>query len=252
MSEPQPEIIINNKVALYQSNDDATAISQEEVAQPDKLEEWQIEYIASCNSYLERIQKQNQPQPPPPLSKRLATPRHGLSLSVSVRTRQESFVPPVKESDTISLIISDSSGGTLFLGNAENAKIKCCHVSAILNVTPEDSKCSHPEHTTIARLQIPILDGWHQNISQYFQSTFDFIDRYIAGGIYVHCHAGVSRSATIVIAYIMQKQRISFNEAYQLVKSKRPCISPNLDFMGALSSFEKELGIEPSHENFRL
>ena len=250
MSEPQPEININNKVALYQSNDGATAISQEGVAQPEELEEWQIEYLASCNSYLERVQKRNQPQPP--LSKRLATPRVGLSLSMPVRPPKQSFVPPVKESDTVSLIISDPSIGTLFLGNAENAKIKCCHVSAILNITTMNSVCSHPEHATIARLQIEIDDGWYQNISQYFQSTFDFIEQNIAGGIYVHCHAGVSRSATIVIAYIMQKQRISFNEAYQLVKSKRPCISPNLDFMGALSSFEKELGIEPSHENFRL
>jgi hypothetical protein len=61
------------------------------------------------------------------------------------------------------------------------------------------------------------------------------------GNVLVHCYAGVSRSASIVIAYLMHKHKISLLDAMKLVKSKRSCISPNVGFLLQLKDFEKEL-----------
>lgn len=61
------------------------------------------------------------------------------------------------------------------------------------------------------------------------------------GCVFVHCHAGISRSATICIAYIMKAMQWDLSKAYEFVKEKRPCISPNLHFMGQLLEFEKQL-----------
>ena len=58
-------------------------------------------------------------------------------------------------------------------------------------------------------------------------------------GVLVHCYAGVSRSATVTVAYIMKHLKMPLNEAYQFVKNKRPVISPNLNFMGHLLNYEK-------------
>lgn len=63
------------------------------------------------------------------------------------------------------------------------------------------------------------------------------------GRVLVHCHAGVSRSATVSMAYIMKSLNYDLRSAYDFVKSKRSCVSPNLHFMGQLLEFEKRLGI---------
>lgn len=59
--------------------------------------------------------------------------------------------------------------------------------------------------------------------------------------VLVHCMAGISRSVTITIAYLMKYHRMSTQRAYQYLKDMRPAISPNLNFMGQLIEFERSL-----------
>lgn len=57
----------------------------------------------------------------------------------------------------------------------------------------------------------------------------------------VHCQAGISRSATICLAYLMMKQRVRLEEAFEFVKQRRSVISPNFSFMGQLLQFESQV-----------
>ncbi|KAG6448701.1 hypothetical protein O3G_MSEX005640 [Manduca sexta] len=58
--------------------------------------------------------------------------------------------------------------------------------------------------------------------------------------VLVHCNAGVSRTSMVAIAYLMQYKNMSYDDAYELVKDKRPAIQPN-------DGFKKQLrGIKPS------
>ena len=59
--------------------------------------------------------------------------------------------------------------------------------------------------------------------------------------VLVHCQAGVSRSPTIVIAYLMRQFGISTNDAFNKVREKRPIISPNIVFMSQLMDYESRL-----------
>lgn len=68
-------------------------------------------------------------------------------------------------------------------------------------------------------------------------------------GILVHCLAGISRSVTVTVAYLMQKLNLSLNDAYDFVKRKKSNISPNFNFMGQLLDFERTLGLTSPCDN---
>ena len=100
---------------------------------------------------------------------------------------------------------------------------------------------AYPLIYTYKKLQI--LDLPETDITQHFDNCFQFIDdcRASGGCVLVHCNAGVSRAATIVIAYLMKTQRMTFNDAFMFVKEKRPAIRPNDGFMHQLKEFGKGL-----------
>jgi hypothetical protein len=58
--------------------------------------------------------------------------------------------------------------------------------------------------------------------------------------------AGVSRSATVVIAYLMKTRNMAYNDAHAAVKDARAIVQPNHGFREQLKNFEKQLKNEPS------
>ena len=57
----------------------------------------------------------------------------------------------------------------------------------------------------------------------------------------VYCRAGMSRSASLCIAYFMRHHNMTMDEAFQFVKEKRPIIHPNPGFVRQLKQFEAKL-----------
>ncbi len=91
-----------------------------------------------------------------------------------------------------------------------------------------------------------------QNLRQFFEEAFAFIDlaRRDRSGVLIHCHAGVSRSPTIAVAYLMKRFfPMAMGDAYKFVKTRRSIISPNLNFMGQLWEFEQGLRTEKEAGN---
>ena len=61
------------------------------------------------------------------------------------------------------------------------------------------------------------------------------------GSVLIHCYAGISRSATVCLAYLMKSEHMRLEEAFEFVRKLRGVISPNLAFMMQLSKYEVEL-----------
>jgi predicted protein tyrosine phosphatase len=74
----------------------------------------------------------------------------------------------------------------------------------------------------------------------FFSMCDDFIikARREKKAVLVHCMAGISRSATIVIAHLMMSQRLSFDDALRKVRSVRPIVGPNYGFREQLKQLE--------------
>merc|ERR550534_2499845 len=86
-------------------------------------------------------------------------------------------------------------------------------------------------------LHFDLEDLEHENIYPFFPDAFEFIDS-SKGGILIHCQQGVSRSATIAIAWIMRQQQCSFFETLEYAQAKRRVINPNLGFRMQLRAFQ--------------
>lgn len=144
----------------------------------------------------------------------------------------------------------------LYLGSAKNSsdlsQLQKYGITYILNVTANVPNMFENEKN-FKYLQIPISDHWSQNLSSWFPQAIQFIDeaRDNNKGVLVHCLAGISRSVTVTVAYLMSRENMSLNHAYDHVKHCKPNISPNFTFMGQLLDFEKDLsGVKYSDGNF--
>lgn len=87
---------------------------------------------------------------------------------------------------------------------------------------------------------ITIEDIECADIAQYFTQTNAFIDNGLqyGFGVLVHCAAGVSRSATIVLAYMMHKLKLNCADAFKILQHDRSCVCPNKGFMIQLNANE--------------
>ncbi|XP_028809505.1 dual specificity protein phosphatase 10 isoform X2 [Denticeps clupeoides] len=140
----------------------------------------------------------------------------------------------------------------LYLGNERDAQdlglMQHLNVGYILNVTTH-LPLYHYDLGLFNYKRLPATDSNKQNLRQYFEEAFEFIEeaQQAGQGLLIHCQAGVSRSATIVIAYLMKHSWMTMTDAYKFVKTRRPIISPNLNFMGQLLEFEEDLnnGVTP-------
>ncbi|KAI8046929.1 dual specificity protein phosphatase 18 [Drosophila gunungcola] len=116
-------------------------------------------------------------------------------------------------------------------------------VSCVINVAPELPDTPLPSHGNPLYLRINAQDRSEVDLYKYFDEVADLIEevRLSGGCSLVHCVAGVSRSASLCLAYLMKHARMSLREAYEHVQSIRPQVRPNSGFFQQLRRYEQEI-----------
>ena len=107
-------------------------------------------------------------------------------------------------------------------GAAVLSALRSAKVTGIVNCTL-DVPCAH-EAEGIEYCRVSVRDHEAANIHLFLDGATAFIRGHLTAGgaVVVHCQMGVSRSATIVIAYLMRYHSLSRDAAYIHVKRRRP------------------------------
>lgn len=129
----------------------------------------------------------------------------------------------------------------LYIGNIRDAENKeslsnngITHILSVYNN-------AKPVFEDMTYLCIEASDSSSQNLLQHFKECISFIHecRLSGGSCLVHCLAGVSRSTTMVVAYLMTVTLYSWEECLSAVKAVRSVVGPNYGFQQQLQEYER-------------
>lgn len=133
----------------------------------------------------------------------------------------------------------------LFLGNAYNARnfyeLKKNNIGLIINCSKDIPNYFEDEMDYI---RVYVEDKLNQCIYKYLDTTITQMHEYLTvnpnKNILVHCFMGSSRSATVIIAYLIKYRKYTRRDALLFLKQKRHLVNINVDFFKQLKRFEEE------------
>lgn len=133
----------------------------------------------------------------------------------------------------------------LYIGSAYNAAdyymLKDINIGLIVNVTSEISNY-YPEDFKYHKIEIEDIN--EHSLINSFEETFNIINDYLESNestdsknIMIHCYMGASRSASIIVVYLIKNYNMSLDEAIQYMKSKRPETNINITFIEEIKKY---------------
>ena len=131
--------------------------------------------------------------------------------------------------------------GTLFLAGYDFVRhidtIEIHKITHILNCAAEIDAPDDMGSNTY--LKCPFLDHPNEDILRKLPEALDFIEMALKSDntLVVHCNLGISRSASIVAAFLMQSEKLSMQKALAIIKKAHPRSRPNPGFQKQLEWF---------------
>uniref|UniRef100_A0A0K0FXZ0 protein-serine/threonine phosphatase n=1 Tax=Strongyloides venezuelensis TaxID=75913 RepID=A0A0K0FXZ0_STRVS len=150
--------------------------------------------------------------------------------------KREGFVVDLKPDFEIAQVTEN-----IFLGSQDVAMdevlLKTNNITHIINVSI-DVPNYFPDK--FVYLSLKIYDRPDTNLNNYIPTINNFINEALANfqnpKIFIHCNAGISRSVSVTIAYLILCCGLSYDEAYKKIKNVRKNARPNDGFMKQLKN----------------
>uniref|UniRef100_A0A0N5BRX6 protein-tyrosine-phosphatase n=1 Tax=Strongyloides papillosus TaxID=174720 RepID=A0A0N5BRX6_STREA len=144
------------------------------------------------------------------------------------------------------------SGADIVISSKGREKLNNLCIKNIITISamsiPDDKKINGIGYNFLFCLDQPEQDILGNN---FLENAISIVEKKLSEGkLLIHCEQGISRSATLCIAYIMKTFKYTFSRAYELIKTKHPQACPNSGFLKQLQIFEK-LNFDCSEEKLR-
>ncbi len=153
----------------------------------------------------------------------------------------------------------DERGGGLYLGGYDQATnlnvFSRLRIGAVVNATMErecpnffqdPTKRSVDIRADIAYHRVPIGDTTKDDVKKHMPGVLDFVRAHSAARrpVLVHCRQGISRSVTVVLAYLMLRDGVTLEQAQERLQGYTQHGSkprPNSGFMRQLREIESDV-----------
>ena len=138
-----------------------------------------------------------------------------------------------QEEDSMHYILDN-----LYLGDvlaAENETyLKTFNISVVINCAYEYIS----DYEDLKAYQLNLTDHYPQQLFPLFEIVYRVIKRYNKNNkMLIHCMSGASRSASLVIFYIMKEKKWDYDKCFEYVQKIRPVVNPNSDFVRQLKEY---------------
>ncbi|KAL1596625.1 hypothetical protein SLS60_009273 [Paraconiothyrium brasiliense] len=138
--------------------------------------------------------------------------------------------------------------GNLYIGGLyalyQTDLIKAANITHVLSVVDYEPNLSLNEHLLgLKKMHVWAEDDPNEDLLKWFEKTAEFVREGLQnnGGVFVHCAMGKSRSAAVVVAFLMWEFGVGMEEGLRWVEEGRPVCEPNPGFQEQLRVWEKML-----------
>jgi protein-tyrosine phosphatase len=152
---------------------------------------------------------------------------------------------------------SEIVANRLFLGDQRQAVdedvLRHLGITHIVDATEGRKSAAAAAAVGAAHMHVNVPDCVSADISRFFESTGAFIAAALhgpsPGRVFVHCRAGISRSTSLVLAYLLRAGLCGgLREGFEGVLCQRPFVCPNKSFRDQLRRYEHSLWLERNAE----
>lgn len=138
--------------------------------------------------------------------------------------RNKTYIAPVNVIDNI------------YIGQIDSVNEEELKKIGIDKILIAGKRLKNKNHDNFDYMELFLDDSLEQEIKTCCSIANNFIDSNPDSKILIHCYSGISRSATVLIAYIMHKLKMNYNDAFTFVKKKYPIAHPNDNFVNQLKN----------------